>query len=261
MAWCRQNGRRFADDVFTCLFLNENVGISLEISLTFVPEVWINNTPSLVHVMTWRRLGDKPLSEPMMVCLPTHVCVTRLQWVKGIIDRIPYRICVMSISNPYGCAITRDSSLWLLLFHSKNKLYVKIGTLRVCCHIVPMICLMYAIQTYAIRRRIFVNCVVHATCLCLHFVEKRAVNTCGISSKCTGKNVTHDFYHIRRWYISLSILYVLRTKHPNVRNGNILRAWHSHKNYHHEPGWMYTLHWLIDWSSLFLSFLTKYNKT
>ena len=26
--------------------------------------------------------GDKPLSEPMMICLLTHICVTRPQWVK-----------------------------------------------------------------------------------------------------------------------------------------------------------------------------------
>ena len=32
--------------------------------------------------MAWRRPGDKPLSEPMMVCLLTHICVTRPQWVK-----------------------------------------------------------------------------------------------------------------------------------------------------------------------------------
>ena len=32
--------------------------------------------------MAWRRLGDKPLFEPMMVILPTHICVTRPQWVK-----------------------------------------------------------------------------------------------------------------------------------------------------------------------------------
>ena len=32
--------------------------------------------------MAWRRLGDKPLSEPMMVKLLTHICVTRPQWVK-----------------------------------------------------------------------------------------------------------------------------------------------------------------------------------
>ena len=32
--------------------------------------------------MVWRRPGDKPLSEPMMVSLMTHICVTRPQWVK-----------------------------------------------------------------------------------------------------------------------------------------------------------------------------------
>ena len=31
--------------------------------------------------MAWRRPGDKPLSEPMMVSLLTHICVTRHQWV------------------------------------------------------------------------------------------------------------------------------------------------------------------------------------
>ena len=32
--------------------------------------------------MAWRRPGDNPLSEPMMVILPPHICVTRPQWVK-----------------------------------------------------------------------------------------------------------------------------------------------------------------------------------
>ena len=31
--------------------------------------------------MAWRRPGDKPLSEPMMVSSLTHICVTRPQWV------------------------------------------------------------------------------------------------------------------------------------------------------------------------------------
>ena len=33
-------------------------------------------------MMAWYRSGDKPLSEPMMVSLPTHICVTPPQWVK-----------------------------------------------------------------------------------------------------------------------------------------------------------------------------------
>ena len=77
----RQNGRHFADDTFKRFFQNENVWISIKISLKFVPNAPINNIPSLVQIMAWRRPGDKPLSEPMMVSLPTHICVTRPQWV------------------------------------------------------------------------------------------------------------------------------------------------------------------------------------
>ena len=75
----RQNGRHFADDIFNCIFLNENVSIPIKISLKFVPKVPISNIPALVQIMTWRRPGDKPLSDPMMVSLPTHICITRPQ--------------------------------------------------------------------------------------------------------------------------------------------------------------------------------------
>ena len=77
----RQNGRHFADDVFKCNFLNENFWIPIKISLKFVPKGPINNILALFQEMAWRRSGDKPLSEPMMVSLPTHICVTRPQWV------------------------------------------------------------------------------------------------------------------------------------------------------------------------------------
>ena len=77
----RQDGRHFPDDSFKRIFLNKNVWISINISLKFVPKGPINNIPTLVQVMAWRRPGDKPLSELMMVRLPTHICVTRPQWV------------------------------------------------------------------------------------------------------------------------------------------------------------------------------------
>ena len=78
----RQNGRHFADDTFKCIFLNENAWISLKISQKFVPKVRITNILALVQIMAWRQPGDKPLSEPMMVSLLMHICVTRPQWVK-----------------------------------------------------------------------------------------------------------------------------------------------------------------------------------
>ena len=79
----RQNGRHFADDIFKCIFLNENIWISIKISLKFVPKGPINNIRALVQIMAWRRPGDKPLFEAMMVNLPTHICVSRPQWVNS----------------------------------------------------------------------------------------------------------------------------------------------------------------------------------
>ena len=63
----RQNGRHFPDHIFKCIFFNEKFWISLKISLKFVPKVRINNIRALVQIMAWRRPGDKPLSEPMMI--------------------------------------------------------------------------------------------------------------------------------------------------------------------------------------------------
>ena len=79
----RQNGRHFPDDFFKCIFMNENVLFLIKISLKFVPKAPIDNIPALVQIMAWRRLGNKPLSDPMMVSLLTHICVTRPQWVKA----------------------------------------------------------------------------------------------------------------------------------------------------------------------------------
>ena len=79
----RQNGWHFADDTFKRIFLNENVIISIKMSLKFVPNGPINNIPALVQIMAWHRPGDKPLSEAMMVNLQRHICVTRPQWVNS----------------------------------------------------------------------------------------------------------------------------------------------------------------------------------
>ena len=78
------NGRHFPGDTFKCIFLNENVFISIKISLKFVPKGQINNIPALVQIMAWCRPGDKPLSEPRMESLLTHICVTRPQWVNSL---------------------------------------------------------------------------------------------------------------------------------------------------------------------------------
>ena len=78
-------GRDQMTDIFLiilsdiCSFLNENFWISIRISLKFVPDGPIINTPVLFQIISWRRPSDKPLSEQMMILL-THICVTRPQW-------------------------------------------------------------------------------------------------------------------------------------------------------------------------------------
>ena len=105
----RQNRRHFADDVFKWIFLNENMWIPINISLKFVPRCPINNIPTLVQIMAWRRPGDKPLSEPMMVRLPMHICVTRPQWVSSqLVFRSHSNNWYISL-NPY---VQGPKSIW-----------------------------------------------------------------------------------------------------------------------------------------------------
>ena len=92
MAWCRPGYKPLSEAMMVnflmhiCVsrpqwvkvhFLEWNWWILLKISMKFVPKVPINNIPTLVQIMAWRGPGDKPLSELMMVRLPTHM------WDKG----------------------------------------------------------------------------------------------------------------------------------------------------------------------------------
>ena len=53
----------------------------LDFHWSFIPTVQLIFIPALVLIMAWRRPGDKPLFEPMMVTSPKHICVSRPQWV------------------------------------------------------------------------------------------------------------------------------------------------------------------------------------
>ena len=61
--------------MFKCIFVTKNVWISIKISLKFILKDPVNNIPALIQIMAWHRLGDKPLSEPMMVSLLT-ICAS-----------------------------------------------------------------------------------------------------------------------------------------------------------------------------------------
>ena len=72
----RQNACHSPNDIFECISCNEDLWISLKISLKFVTKVPINNIPVLVQLMAF--------SEHMTVTLLTQICTTRPQWVNYI---------------------------------------------------------------------------------------------------------------------------------------------------------------------------------
>ena len=93
---------------------------SIKISLKFVSKDQVNNIPALVQIMAWRRLGDKSLSQPMVVGLLMHICITRPQWVKviysglvmaALCQPIPY---IMHNRHEQGPVQLKAGSSWLL---------------------------------------------------------------------------------------------------------------------------------------------------
>ena len=122
----RQNCRYFPNDILKRIFLNEDVLYSIKISLKFVPMGPINNIPALVLIMAWRRQDDKPLSEPMMVSLPTHICIARPQRVKvwcqepDICTYITFSIIVMDFLNQVNMRLHHFSQS---LFNVKKMVY------------------------------------------------------------------------------------------------------------------------------------------
>ena len=77
----RQNGHHFADNIFKCILLNENVWISIKISLKFVPKGLINNIPALVQIMNqwwldyWHIYTSLGLNE-LICCIKDPNCVS-----------------------------------------------------------------------------------------------------------------------------------------------------------------------------------------
>ena len=102
-----------ADDTLKLIFLNENIRISIQISLKFVPNGPIDDKSALVQVMAWRRPGGKPFPEAMltqftdaylrhygeMSYVSMCVYINRLWYPTAfalILEWFPHRICEWS---------------------------------------------------------------------------------------------------------------------------------------------------------------------
>ena len=80
-----------------------------------VPMGPINTIPALFQIMAWRRPGDKPLYEQILLSLPTHICVTRPQWEKSVLSHkdhgcLGFRV---SISLPKQQTVNKASTIFL----------------------------------------------------------------------------------------------------------------------------------------------------
>ena len=70
----------FPDHILKWIFVNENVWILIKTSLKFASRG--SQYSNISSDNAWCQPGNKPLSEPMMVSLLMHVCVTQRKWVK-----------------------------------------------------------------------------------------------------------------------------------------------------------------------------------
>ena len=83
-------------------FLNENVWITMKNSLKFAPNGPVNNTPAFVQITAWRRSGDKPIFESIMVSLLTQIRVTKPLWFNKVLyfkDWIDEKDTMVSITS------------------------------------------------------------------------------------------------------------------------------------------------------------------
>ena len=98
----RQDGRNFGRRHFQMQFRQRKCfHFNISISLNFVPEGPIDNKTSLVQVMAWRLIGDKPLQRVQWWrSSMTQICVTRPHWVNNIkttFERNFYAIIVLLV--------------------------------------------------------------------------------------------------------------------------------------------------------------------
>ena len=110
-----QYGRHFADDIFKCISLNENIWTSLKLSLKCVPKVPIDHIPAC-DIYQWRiyasfglneltklQIAIKQVSSERIVSnwldsLKWHWCISRMCILLCDVIMVIYDIC--RISNP-----------------------------------------------------------------------------------------------------------------------------------------------------------------
>ena len=110
-----------------------------KISLKFVPKVRINNIPALDQIMAWRRPGDKPLSEPMIVrywCIYASLGLNELTHVTWM-----WRWYALGDNNRYGWShhwwhiLCYNDKWWQSWHHDHSQFSVKALTKALIWHL------------------------------------------------------------------------------------------------------------------------------
>ena len=114
-----RDGSHVPDNILKWIFLNAILWISMKISLKFVPRVRINNIQPLAQLMALRRVG-KPLSEPMMGSLLTHIYVPRSQWTKCLSPLRKRRGCTCAMCGEKLGISQSSISMWTKLYLLKT---------------------------------------------------------------------------------------------------------------------------------------------
>ena len=101
----------FQTTFINAFFFNENACILIKISLKLVPIGPIENKSALVEAMAWRRTGDKPLSEPMMVQFPYaymrySASMSQLTLYRWLSARLQYLQWVSSLALSHQCYVS-----------------------------------------------------------------------------------------------------------------------------------------------------------
>ena len=121
--------KKTSDDIFKCVFFNENISISVKISLKFVHMGPIDNKSVLVQLMAWRRTVDTPLPKPMFVQFSdTYISVYCMRQQRGMIWHawLTRRQCLTLRPGQFGRLIV-DDIFQCVFLNENNWLSIKIS--------------------------------------------------------------------------------------------------------------------------------------
>ena len=118
----------FADDIFRCIFLNENIRMSIQFSLKYLLNGTIDSKSVFVQVMARRPTGDKPLPEPMLARLYAALGENEFDTASRILYDNYY--CLFIKCHKSRARLPRDTSRWYYLSEINWQIRFKIITLK-----------------------------------------------------------------------------------------------------------------------------------